>query len=149
MRIVGNSCGGTSFWTHEKTAWYGTWITHRWGVPGRSFLVYVKFGFSNKFAKEKWGLVLRTWKLGKKIIDVSEIIVNRFNITRWAKSHTQVFHSPLTLCGSVWFSLHYIFLSLNRISHWKAIFNETCSCSPAWMVYEWGQLVSIVMESSL
>ncbi|XP_051475282.1 pleckstrin homology domain-containing family A member 1 isoform X9 [Apus apus] len=29
MRIVGNFCGGTSFWTHEKTVWSGTWITHR------------------------------------------------------------------------------------------------------------------------
>ncbi|XP_058696892.1 pleckstrin homology domain-containing family A member 1 isoform X4 [Poecile atricapillus] len=29
MRIVGNSCGGTSSWTHERTAWCGTWITHR------------------------------------------------------------------------------------------------------------------------
>ncbi|XP_060027123.1 pleckstrin homology domain-containing family A member 1 isoform X4 [Erinaceus europaeus] len=29
MRTVGNFCGGTSYWTPEKTAWCGTWIIRR------------------------------------------------------------------------------------------------------------------------
>lgn len=26
------------------------------------------------------------------------------------------------------------------ISHWKAVFNAACNCSPAWMVYQWAGL---------